>query len=169
MCQRLPAPISLRSWRCHQILVLTFSDLQADIAADLLRQGVTVIGFNQRDIAGILTMIRTLGALVGAAARAEQLATDYERRLAQIRAASVSRVRPKVYFEEWDAPLISGIGWVSELITIAGGVDVFAELAGRTVGKAENCAAGGGGSESAGCDSCFLVWQESAAGEDRCS
>lgn len=116
-------------------LVLTFSDLQADIAADLLRLGVTVIGFNQRDIAGILTMIRTLGTLVGAAARAEELAGSYERRLVRIRAASAGRVRPKVYFEEWDAPLISGIGWVSELIAIAGGVDIFAELASRPSAK----------------------------------
>ena len=100
-------------------LVLTFSDLQADIAPDLLRRGVKGVGFNQRDVAGILTMIRTLGAMVGAAARPEELAGSYERRLARIRAASAARIRPKVYFEEWDAPLISGIGWVSELTAIA--------------------------------------------------
>ncbi|WP_127090510.1 cobalamin-binding protein [Aquabacter cavernae] len=108
-------------------LVLTFSDLQADIVAQLIREGITVHAFNQRDVAGILAMIRTLGALVGAAEKAEALATGYEARLAGI-AAICPPIRPKVYFEEWDAPLISGIGWVSELIEIAGGEDVFPGL-----------------------------------------
>ena len=108
-------------------LVLAFSDLQADIVADLIRAGVNVHAFNQRDIAGILAMIRTLGALVGATEKADALAETYEQRLAQI--ASIKRAsRPRVYFEEWDDPLISGIGWVSELIAIAGGEDVFAKL-----------------------------------------
>ncbi len=110
-------------------LVLTFSDLQAEIAQSLLREGVTVFGFNQRDVAGILAMIRTLGALVGAEARADRLASSYEARLGRLRSAA-PRVRPRVYFEEWDDPMISGIGWVSELIEIAGGRDVFVELAG---------------------------------------
>ncbi|MDB5656212.1 MAG: hypothetical protein JWQ94_3825 [Tardiphaga sp.] len=109
-------------------LVLGFSDLQADIAAGLVRAGVAVHVFNQRDVAGILAMIRMLGAMVGAAARAEQLAVGYERRLDEIAAASRHGARPKVYFEEWDDPLISGIGWVSELIEIAGGEDIFPEL-----------------------------------------
>ena len=110
-------------------LVLGFSDLQADIAADIVRAGVAVHVFNQRDVQGILAMVRMLGAMVGAAERAEHLAESYQRRLTEI-AAAASRgdVRPKVYFEEWDAPLISGIGWVSELIGIAGGGDVFLEL-----------------------------------------
>lgn len=116
-------------------LVLTFSDLQAEIAQALLREGVTVFGFNQRDVAGILAMIRTLGALVGADCRAERLARSYEHRLGQLHAASESRVRPRVYFEEWDDPMISGIGWVSELIHIAGGRDVFADLAVRKAAK----------------------------------
>ena len=117
-------------------LVLTFSDIQADIAAALIREGIAVHAFNQRTIAGILAMIRTLGALIGAAEKAEALAQSYERRLADV-AASVDamRVRPKVYFEEWDEPLISGIGWVSELIEIAGGIDVFAELRTRQAAK----------------------------------
>jgi iron complex transport system substrate-binding protein len=108
-------------------LVLAFSDLQADIAAELIRAGVAVHVFNQRDVAGILAMIRSLGAMAGAADRAEQLATGYEKRLADI--ASIARdLRPRVYFEEWDDPPISGIGWVTELIEIAGGVDIFKDL-----------------------------------------
>jgi iron complex transport system substrate-binding protein len=109
-------------------LVLAFSDLQAEIAAELIRAGATVYAFNQRDVAGILAMIRTLGALVGASDKAEALAKDYEVRLAETRAATRGGPRPKVYFEEWDDPLISGIGWVSELIEITGGDDVFATL-----------------------------------------
>src|SRR5262245_46752877 len=96
-------------------LVLTFSDLQAPIAADLIRSGVAVHAFNQRGISGILAMIRTLGALVGTTEKAEALAQRYERRLAEVAARMSRYSRPKVYFEEWDQPLISGIGWVSEL------------------------------------------------------
>lgn len=109
-------------------LVLAFSDLQADIVADLIRAGVAVHVFNQRDLAGIFAMIRTLGALVGAADRAERLAHGFAQRLAAIAAKPRSAPRPKVYFEEWDDPLISGIGWVSELIEIAGGEDVLPHL-----------------------------------------
>src|ERR1700686_5269758 len=109
-------------------LVLAFSDLQADIAADLVRAGVAVHVFNQRDVAGILAMIRTLGALVDAAARADQLAQGFGQRLAHIAATPRPSPRPKVYFEEWDEPLISSIGWVSELIEIAGGEDVLPNL-----------------------------------------
>jgi len=109
-------------------VVLTFSDLQRDIAAELLRLGVTVIGYNQRDIAGILAMIRSLGALTGVPDRAEALAAGYDARLADI-AAEAPAQKPNVYFEEWDEPMISGIKWVSELIGIAGGADVFPGLA----------------------------------------
>ena len=109
-------------------LVFTFSDLQADIAAELIRAGVAVHAFNQRNIASIRAMIRTIGALVGAADKAEALARGYEARVTEAQAATRGRARPKVYFEEWDDPLISGIGWVSELIEIAGGEDVFADL-----------------------------------------
>jgi iron complex transport system substrate-binding protein len=109
-------------------LVLTFSDLQAPIAAELIRAGVAVHAFNQRDVAGILAMIRTVGAMVGADEKAERLAQSYESRLAEVAASGRERSMPKVYFEEWDDPLISGIGWVSELIEIAGGEDVFAKL-----------------------------------------
>ncbi len=110
-------------------LVLTFSDLQADIAAALLREGVMVVGYNQRSVAGIFAMIRSLGALTGAGTRAEALAASYEARLAEVAARSNGRARPIVYFEEWDDPMISGIRWVSELIEIAGGREAFPELA----------------------------------------
>ena len=116
-------------------LVLTFSDLQAGIVADLVRAGVAVQAFNQRDIAGILAMIRTLGALVGAGERAATLARGYEARLATIAAAAHGQSRPRVYFEEWDEPMISGIGWVSELVAIAGGDDIFPELARQKAAK----------------------------------
>jgi iron complex transport system substrate-binding protein len=110
-------------------LVLTFSDLQADIVAELVRRGVAVHAFNQRDIAGIFAMIRTLGALAGATDKAEALAASLNARLQQIRTQAAARsARPRVYFEEWDEPMISGIGWVSELIEAAGGDDVFRHL-----------------------------------------
>jgi len=117
-------------------LVLTFSDLQADIAAELIRRNVAVHAFNQRDVAGIFAMIRTLGALVGASEKAEALAASLERRLdtARTQAAQLPR-RPRVYFEEWDEPMISGIQWVSELIEIAGGIEAFPQLAGNKSAK----------------------------------
>ncbi|GLK81321.1 cobalamin-binding protein [Methylopila turkensis] len=110
-------------------LVLAFSDLQADIVADLARAGVATHAFNQRDLAGVLAMIRTVGALVGAFGKADALAAGYEARLRDIRAENEGRPRPLVYFEEWDEPMISGIGWVSELVGVAGGDDVFPERA----------------------------------------
>jgi iron complex transport system substrate-binding protein len=109
-------------------LVLTFSDLQADIAMDLIRRGLDVHAFNQRTVAGILDMIRTLGAMVDASERARQLVETFETRLAEVRSrAERLPKRPRVFFEEWDDPLISGIGWVSELVEIAGGVDIFVD------------------------------------------
>ena len=117
-------------------LVLTFSDLQADIAAELIREGVAVHAFNQRDVAGIFAMIRTLGALVGAVDKADALARRLEQRLAQARERTAARrERPRIYFEEWDEPMISGIGWVSELVEAAGGIDVFKDLAGQKSAK----------------------------------
>src|SRR5579885_1876882 len=111
-------------------LVLAFSDLQADIVAALVRANIAVHAFNQRDIAGILDMIRTLGALAGAAEKAEALARTLAARVDAVheRALRLPR-RPRVYFEEWDEPMISGLGWVSELIGAAGGTDVFRDLA----------------------------------------
>jgi iron complex transport system substrate-binding protein len=109
-------------------VVLAFSDIQADIVANLARAGLAVHLFNQRDIAGIFAMIRTLGALIGCATKADDLAQTLERRLAAVRAETCGRAaRPRVYFEEWDDPLITGLGWVGELIEIAGGADVFPE------------------------------------------
>ncbi len=116
-------------------LVLAFSDLQADIAADLVRAGIAIHVFNQRDVAGILAMIRAVGALVGAAGRADQLADRYAQRLADIAGMVRPSPKPKVYFEEWDDPLISGIGWVSELIEIAGGQDILPYLRFRQAAK----------------------------------
>ena len=112
-------------------LVLTFSDLQADIVAELIRKGVTVHAFNQRTVAEILDMIRTLGALVGIPQRAAQLAAQLHGNVEGVRERYMRRKAPKVYFEEWDDPMISGIAWVSELIEAAGGKDIFPHLAGR--------------------------------------
>jgi iron complex transport system substrate-binding protein len=110
-------------------LVFAFSDLQADIAAELIRRGVTVFTFNQRSIVEILEMILTIGRIVGSADKAEQLVTTLQRDMDAI-AESASRFpyRPRVLFEEWYDPLISGIRWVDELVEIAGGDSVFPEL-----------------------------------------
>jgi len=107
-------------------LVLGFSDLQADIAAELVRRGVQVHIFNHRSVMEILTMIRLVGAMVGCQEKAERYAAALEHR---IRVADHGMPRPRVYFEEWDDPMISGIRWVSELVGIAGGDDCFPELA----------------------------------------
>lgn len=113
-------------------LVLTFSDLQATIVADLIKAGVGVHAFNQRDLAGIFAMIEMLGALTGVPEKAQRVSQELRSRLdrARERAARLTR-RPRIYFEEWDEPMISGIGWVSELIEAAGGVEVFPELAAK--------------------------------------
>ena len=110
-------------------LVFAFSDLQADIAAELIRRGVTVFTFNQRSVNEILEMILTIGRIVGSAEKAEQLIATLQREIDAI-AASASRFpfRPRVLFEEWYDPLISGIRWVDELIEVAGGDSVFPEL-----------------------------------------
>jgi iron complex transport system substrate-binding protein len=111
-------------------LVLTFSDLQAGIVADLVKAGIAVHAFNQRDIAGIFAMIGTLGGLIGEPGKSAALCAQLQRRLEDVQARSAAlSVRPRIYFEEWDEPMISGIGWVSELIEIAGGIDVFPDLA----------------------------------------
>jgi iron complex transport system substrate-binding protein len=112
-------------------LVLGFSDLQADIGRDLAKAGLNVVLFNQRSIDEILSMILLLAAMVGAPERGSRLVAGLEAGLQQIRgeAARLPR-RPKVYFEEWDEPMISAIRWVSELIEIAGGEDVFGEKSG---------------------------------------
>jgi iron complex transport system substrate-binding protein len=109
-------------------LVLAFSDLQADIAAELIRRGYPVYTFNQRSVDGILQMIRTVGGLVGRADAGERLASEMEIGLDRIReSARALPRRPRVFFEEWDDPIISGIRWVDELIEIAGGDTPFPE------------------------------------------
>jgi iron complex transport system substrate-binding protein len=125
-------------------LVIGFSDLQADIARDLIRAGVEVWISNHRSVAGILAYIRRLGAMVGAYEKAERYAQRAEAHLAQVRAAAATwPKRPKVYFEEWDEPIITGIRWVAELIGIAGGDDVFPEHARESLAKHRILADGG--------------------------
>ena len=117
-------------------LNLAFSDLQADITSELVKRGYPVMAFNQRSIAEILQMIRMLGALVGCADRAAALAASLELELDSIRAAATRLpARPRVYFEEWDDPLISGIRWVEELVEIAGGDPIFPELREARLGR----------------------------------
>lgn len=117
-------------------LVLGFSDLQADIAAELVRQGVEVHVFNQRSVAEILRSIRTLGGMIGCEAKTAALVGRLEEGLDEVRAGAARlHRRPRVYFEEWDDPQISCIRWVSELIGIAGGDDCFPELAARPLGR----------------------------------
>lgn len=117
-------------------LVLGFSDLQADIAAELVRRGVEVHVFNHRTVAQILRMIATLGGMIGCEEKANALCDRLERGLDDVRArAAALPRRPRVYFEEWDDPQISAIAWVSELIGIAGGTDCFPELAREPLGR----------------------------------
>jgi iron complex transport system substrate-binding protein len=116
--------------------VVGFSDIQADIAQALIKSGIEVWISNHRSVDGILGYIRRLGALVGAADRAEKYASELEARVAGVRQAAAQLARrPRVYFEEWDEPLITGIRWVSELVGIAGGDDVFPERALCALGK----------------------------------
>jgi iron complex transport system substrate-binding protein len=117
-------------------LVLAFSDLQADLAAELVRRGINVVVFNQRTVAEILQMIAIVGGLVGCQAEAERLADTLAAGLDRIReGAARFPVRPRVFFEEWDEPLISGIRWVEELVEIAGGEPIFPELATASLAK----------------------------------
>ena len=117
-------------------LVLAFSDLQADLVAELVRRGMNVVVFNQRSVAEILQMIAMLGGLVGCQPEAEALADRLEADLNRIReSASRFPERPRVFFEEWDEPLISGIRWVEELVAIAGGTPIFPELAAAGLAK----------------------------------
>jgi iron complex transport system substrate-binding protein len=116
--------------------VFGFSDLQADIAAQLARQGVQVTIFNQRSVDEIFSMLYQVAAMVGRAERGLELLAQMRSRLDEIaREASALARRPRVYFEEWDDPPISGIRWVSQLVAIAGGDDCFPELAQEPLGK----------------------------------
>lgn len=121
-------------------LVLTFSDLQSEISRDLIKAGVPVYAFNMRSVEDILGMIETVGRLVGAEAKALEIVAGLEAEIAQTKAIAAERLartgrKPRVYFEEWDEPLISGIRWASELIEIAGGEDIFAEQARSPLAK----------------------------------
>ena len=117
-------------------LVIGFSDIQADIARELIKAGIEVWISNHRSVEGILAYIRRLGAMVGAHEKAERYAQRAEAHLADVRAAAAAWPRrPKVYFEEWDEPIITGIRWVAELIGIAGGDDLFPELARESLAK----------------------------------
>jgi iron complex transport system substrate-binding protein len=118
-------------------LILAFSDLQADIARELVRRGYAVYTFNQRSVDEILQMIRVVGALVGRAEDARELAAQLEKGLDEMRARSAEapKARRRVFFEEWPDPLISGIRWVEELVEIAGGEPIFPELRDKRLGK----------------------------------
>jgi iron complex transport system substrate-binding protein len=110
-------------------LILAFSDLQADITSELVRRGYPVFTFNQRSVTEILQMICVVGSIVGVPEKAEALAADLEAGLEGIRRSTADwKQRPRVYFEEWPDPLISGIQWVEELVEIAGGRTVFPSL-----------------------------------------
>ena len=123
--------------RLEPDLVLTFSDVQADITRELVLRGVNVMNFNQRSIAEILDMIAMLARIVGKQNEGLQLIASIERNLDAIRnSAGRFPHRPRVYFEEWNDPLISGIQWVEELIEIAGGDPIFPEL--QKCGKAKD-------------------------------
>jgi iron complex transport system substrate-binding protein len=114
-------------------LALAFSDLQADIVRDLVRGGVPVLALNQRSLMGVFQAILLVGGVLGSEERARGLVADMQEEMRQIREfSSVWPDRPRVYFEEWDEPPIAGIRWISELIEIAGGQDVFPELRGRS-------------------------------------
>jgi iron complex transport system substrate-binding protein len=111
-------------------LVIGFSDIQAKLASQLIAAGLQVLIFNQRSLAEILGVVLTIGRLVGAEGRAKELVRSYEARIAAARARAALRTRrPRVYFEEWDEPMITSIRWVSELIEIAGGENVFRDRA----------------------------------------
>ncbi len=137
-----PKVSAFTSAKLHEIealapdLVIGFSDIQADIAAELIRRGVEVWISNHRSVEGILAYMRRLGALVGVDDKARQLCERARAHLDAVAARSAQLPRrPRVYFEEWDEPNISGIRWVSELISIAGGDDVFPELATQSLAK----------------------------------
>ena len=117
-------------------LILAFSDLQADITNDLVKRGYPVFTFNQRSVAEILQMIRVLAGIVGVPAKGDALVAQLERGLDEIRASAAALPRrPKVFFEEWYDPLISGIRWTEELVAIAGGEPIFPELAGAGLAR----------------------------------
>lgn len=117
-------------------LILTFSDLQAGIASELIKRGLPVFAFNQRSVAEILQMIRMLAGIIGCEAKGQALVAELEGGLDDVRRSAKSFTsRPRTFFEEWDSPLISGIQWVEELVEIAGGEPIFPELRGERLAK----------------------------------
>ena len=117
-------------------LIIGFSDVQADLARDLIRENLQVLITNQRSIEEILNNLAMIGRVVGAEERANELIETYRSRITTIRKKQEKlKYRPKVYFEEWDEPMITGIHWVSELIQVAGGEDVFADRAAGLAAK----------------------------------
>jgi iron complex transport system substrate-binding protein len=141
--RRKPLVSTFNSADCDAILalepdlVLTFSDVQAEITRDLVLRGATVLNFNQRSIAEILEMVSTLGKLVGKPTEGEALVRALIRGLDEIAlSAKAFPWRPRVFFEEWNEPLISGIRWVEELVLLAGGEPIFPEL--RPCGKSND-------------------------------
>ncbi len=106
-------------------LIITFSDVQAQFAMELMRHGFSVLATNQRTLAETEATLSMLGRIAGREAESERLLDEFRERIAPV---DVIGSRPRVYFEEWDDPLISGIGWVSELIERAGGADIFPEM-----------------------------------------
>ncbi len=117
-------------------LIFAFSDLQADIVKELIKNGINVFCFNQRSIVDILSMMRTIGAIIGENKKADKLVSSIEKNLNKICSASQKvKVKPKIYFEEWDEPMISGIQWVEELVEICGGETIFPELRNCSLAK----------------------------------
>jgi iron complex transport system substrate-binding protein len=123
--------------RLEPDMAIGFSDIQADIAQTLIRHGIEVWISNHRSVAGILAYVRRLGAMVGAVDRSDRYARELAAHVAAVRdAASRLPRHPRVYFEEWDEPQISAIGWVSELIGIGGGADIFPQRAAASLARA---------------------------------
>ena len=118
-------------------IVITFSDVQAEIAATLIRAGVTVLATNQRTLKEIAATVRLVARAVGRGDEGEKLAADFEHQLREMRRTPLRR--PRVYFEEWPDPPISGIAWVGELIELIGGDDIFATRRGRSASERTVC------------------------------
>ena len=117
-------------------LVFAFSDLQADISAELIRKGIPVFTFNQRSIAEIFEMIITVSRIMGVEDKGSKLITKLEKEIKEVKtSARRFKEKPRVFFEEWNDPLISGIRWVDELIDVAGGKSMFPELRNKALAK----------------------------------
>ena len=116
-------------------LVIGFSDIQANLAQKLIKEGLNVLVTNQRSIAEIFETLQMLATLVGKEARGKKLITEWRGKLRRIARERRGKKRPRVFFQEWDEPVISAIGWVSELIAVCGGLNVFAGKAGAMAGE----------------------------------